>query len=49
MDWLLTEGAAIAEQVYWATATLLNLEVDLLFLDTTSACFEVNEADPPTE
>jgi len=35
--------------VYWATATLLNLEVDLLFFDTTSTYFETDEADPPSE
>ena len=49
MDWLLEIEAELAEQVYWATATLLNLEVDLLFFDTTSTYFETDEADPPTE
>jgi hypothetical protein len=49
MDWLLDIEAEIAEQVYWATATLLNLEVDLLFFDTTSTYFETDEADPPTD
>ena len=34
MDWLLE--VEVAEQVYWAVADLLNLEVDLLFFDTTS-------------
>jgi len=48
MDWLLEIEAEIAEQVYWATATLLNLEVDLLFFDTTSTYFETDEADAPT-
>ncbi len=48
MDWLLEIEAEIAEVVYWATATLLNLEVDLLFFDTTSTYFETDEADPPT-
>jgi hypothetical protein len=33
---------------YWSTATLLNLEVDLLFFDTTSTYFETDEADAPT-
>jgi len=45
MDWLLEIEARLAEQVYWATADLLNLEVDLLFFDTTSTYFEVDEPD----
>jgi hypothetical protein len=48
MDWLLEIEAELAEQVYWATATLLNLEVDLLFFDTTSTYFEADAADPPS-
>lgn len=49
MDWLLEIEAELAEQVYWSVATLLNLEVDLLFFDTTSTYFETDQADPPTE
>src|SRR5450759_3640286 len=49
MDWLLQIEAEIAQQVYWSTATLLNLEVDLLFFDTTSTYFETDEADPPSD
>ena len=49
MDWLLEVEAALAEAVYWATADLLNLEVDLLFFDTTSTYFETECADEPTE
>src|SRR5450759_2860759 len=49
MDWLLEIEAELAEQVYWATATLLNLEVDLLFFDTTSTYFETDAADPPSD
>ncbi len=49
MDWLLEIEAEIAEQVYWSTATLLDLEVDLLFFDTTSTYFETDAADPPTD
>jgi transposase len=45
MDWLLEIEAQLAEQVYWATADLLNLEVDLLFFDTTSTYFEREEPD----
>ncbi len=48
MDWLLEIEAELAQQVYWATATLLNLEVDLLFFDTTSTYFETDEPDPPS-
>jgi DDE family transposase len=45
MDWLLEIEAELAEQVYWATADLLNLEVDLLFFDTTSTYFERDEPE----
>jgi hypothetical protein len=49
MDWLLEVEANLAEAVYWATADLLNLEVDLLFFDTTSTYFETETADAPGE
>src|SRR5664280_661792 len=49
MDWLLAIEAELAEQVYWSVANLLNLEVDLLFFDTTSTYFETDEADPPSD
>lgn len=49
MDWLLEVEAQVTEQVYWSVATLLDLEVDLLFFDTTSTYFETDEADPPSE
>ena len=49
MDWLLEVEPELAEQVYWATASLLDLEVDLLFFDTTSTYFETAAADPPSE
>ena len=49
MDWLTQIEAELAEQVYWAVANLLNLEVDLLFFDTTSTYFETDAADPPSE
>jgi Transposase DDE domain len=48
MDWLLEIEAQLAEQVSWATADLLNLEVDLLFFDTTSTYFERDEPDAET-
>jgi Transposase DDE domain len=47
MDRLLTMETKLAEQVYWAVADLLNLEVDLLFFDTTSTYFETGQADEP--
>src|SRR3954447_536719 len=37
--------AQIQEAVFFATADLLNLEVDLLFFDTTSTYFERDEPD----
>ena len=45
MDWLLEVESELAELVYFATADLLNLEVDLLFFDTTSTYFERDEPD----
>lgn len=45
MDWLLAVEAELAQAVYWATADLLDLEVDLLFFDTTSTYFETEDAD----
>lgn len=49
MDFLLAVEPALAEAVYWATADLLNLEVDLLLLDTTSTYFEIDEPDADGE
>jgi hypothetical protein len=46
MDWLLEVEADLAEQVYWQTATLLDLEVDLIFFDTTSTYWETEQPDP---
>ena len=47
MDWLLEVEEPLAEAVYWATADLLNLEVDLLFFDTTSTYFETEPLTIP--
>ena len=47
MDLLLEVEETLAEQVFWATATLLDLEVDLLFFDTSSTYFERDTADDP--
>ena len=45
MDQLLAIGPDLAEQAYYQVTDLLNLEVDLLFFDTTSTYFETEEAD----
>lgn len=47
MDWLIDSAAQVEREVFWSVASLLGLEVDLLFFDTTSTYFEVDEADPP--
>ncbi len=47
MDLLLEVEDTLAEQVFWATATLLDLEVDLVFFDTSSTYFERDTADDP--
>ena len=41
--------AKVQEAVFFATADLLNLEVDLLFFDTTSTYFERDTPDPAGE
>jgi Transposase DDE domain len=47
MDWLLQVEPVLAKDVYAQVADLLNLEVDLLFFDTTSTYFETDAADAP--
>jgi hypothetical protein len=47
MDWLLEIRDELEREVFHQVANLLNLEVDLLFFDTTPAYFEVDEADDP--
>src|SRR6266540_1967607 len=37
----------LEKEVFWSVATLLDLEVDLLFFDTTSTYFELDEPDEP--
>ena len=51
MDLLVEADAAgaVQEAVFFAAADLLNLEVDLLFFDTTSTYFETAEADDQGE
>ncbi|CAB4953675.1 unannotated protein [freshwater metagenome] len=41
--------AKVQEAVFFATADLLNLEVDLLFFDTTSTYFERDTPDDPAQ
>lgn len=45
MDFLLEEGQKVQKEVFFATADLLHLEVDLLFFDTTSTYVERDEED----
>ena len=47
MDWLLKAEPVLTKDVYASVADLLNLEVDLLFFDTTSTYFETEVADEP--
>jgi hypothetical protein len=48
MDWLHSVTDDLEKQVFDQVATLLDLEVDLLFFDTTSTYFELAEPDSPT-
>jgi len=45
MDFLLEIAPALEKAVFHQVANLLNLEVDLLFFDTTSTYFCIDEAD----
>lgn len=45
MDVLLEYRERIHKEVFWSVADLLNLEVDLLFFDTTSTYFETDAED----
>ena len=47
MDWLLEIRDTLEKKVFDSLADLLNLEVDLLFFDTTSTYFETEQADEP--
>lgn len=47
MDWLHQVQDSVERKVFDQVATLLNLEVDLLFFDTTSTYFEIDEPDKP--
>ncbi len=47
MDWLLEIREQLEKEVFGKAADLLDLEVDLLFFDTTSTYFQTEEADAP--
>lgn len=49
MDFLLEADAEIQKAVFFNVASLLNLEVDVIFLDTTSTYFEVEDPDDPED
>jgi len=60
MDFLLECSERVQEAVFFSVATLLNLEVDVIFFDTTSTYFEVevdldeagvdeDDSEPPTD
>jgi transposase len=45
MDFLLEASEEIQEEVFFSVASLFNLEVDLIFLDTTTTYFEIEGED----
>jgi len=47
MDWLLQVRGPLEKRVFDQACEVLGLEVDLLFFDTTSTYFQVEEADAP--
>jgi Transposase DDE domain len=47
MDWLHEVAPVLEKEVFWQVANLLELEVDLLFFDTTSTYFELDSPDEP--
>jgi hypothetical protein len=49
MDFLLACGERVQESVFFSVAHLLNLEVDVIFFETTSTYFEVDPDDGPAE
>ena len=48
MDFLQDHKEEIEKEVYFSTADLMNADVDLVFYDTTSLHFEVDEEDTAT-
>jgi hypothetical protein len=49
MDYLLEAHDEIQRDVFWSVRNLFNLEVDVLFIDTTSTYFEIEGEDPDEE
>ena len=49
MDFQLEASESIQEEVFFHVANLLNLEVDLIFLDTTTSYFEIAEVGTDAE
>ena len=47
MDWLHQVRGAVEKEIFHQVANLLNLEVDLLFFDTTSTYFQTGGEDEP--
>jgi hypothetical protein len=47
MDWLHRAKDAVEKEIFAQVAAALDLEVDLLFFDTTSTYFELDEEDEP--
>ena len=47
MDFLLEHQEAIQKEIFWSTANLLNLSVDLIFFDTTNTYFEIDDPGVP--
>jgi transposase len=45
MDFLHAHSSAVEEAVFFRTAHLFNLDVDLIFYDTTAAAFAIDEED----
>jgi transposase len=43
---MLEHTEAIQKEVFWSTANILNLTVDLIFFDTTNTYFEIDEPGP---
>jgi transposase len=49
MDFLLDALPEIAQQIFDSVAHLLNLDVDIVFVDTTSTYWDIDVADEPAE
>ncbi len=47
MDLLYAHAESVEKAVFFQTVDLFNLEVDLIFCDTTTASFSVDDEDDP--